>query len=456
MFEDLPPLFVIKCQLVFSPQIHISPLRFAMKPEWWTSGKNGSLSPWSQAKVCALWTVSEELGLDMQDGDVAALVQKVGGGIPTKQSIAKYRVLFESDPDWYPGKTTEGARKRGPKPRFTITKQRAVAKCAMALKEGGVEPTVAEVVARCPAAALNPGTGESFCTKLIVEVFKTRCYDSDPSHPWQHQYPLQKTALSEALIDARFAWARKMVSLQHSGAWYHRSCVWLDPCSSIVPGEPRATFDQNQASYGKSKRWMSKDSRVYSRNLRASPYGGKQNSWGSKRVWWFVIVTRGVVHFEIMPDTWQQTGEGMAELVARLPKILDRMLGPNVAKPRVIISDRGPGLYHASTGGIVQVYAAALKRYGFRPFAGEDASWQPPDLADLFMHETVAGWARKIFKKRPLLKVNNLQRNYDNFVDALQECEDHINENYDVDGLCRSLPSRLAELKKVKGDRLSH
>ena len=72
------------------------------------------------------------------------------------------------------------------------------------------------------------------------------------------------------------------------------------------------------------------------------------------------------------------------------------------------------------------------------------------------MHETVAGWARKIFKKRPLLKVNNPQRNYDNFVDALQECEDHINENYGVDGLCRSLPSRLAELKKVKGDRLSH
>ena len=33
-----------------------------------------------------------------------------------------------------------------------------------------------------------------------------------------------------------------------------------------------------------------------------------------------------------------------------------------------------------------------------RTFAGEDAKWQPPDLADVFMHETVASWVRQYFK----------------------------------------------------------
>ena len=34
--------------------------------------------------------------------------------------------------------------------------------------------------------------------------------------------------------------------------------------------------------------------------------------------------------------------------------------------------------------------------------AGDDANWQPGDLSDLFMHETVAAWAAKFFKNHPL------------------------------------------------------
>ena len=80
--------------------------RMANSKQWWVSGKQGSLTPWSQAKVWALWKLSDDMGLELEDGDIAGYVEKVGGGAPTKQAIAKYRVQFECDPDWYPGEST--------------------------------------------------------------------------------------------------------------------------------------------------------------------------------------------------------------------------------------------------------------------------------------------------------------------------------------------------------------
>ena len=93
--------------------------------------------------------------------------------------------------------------------------------------------------------------------------------------------------------------------------------IWFDPCSSIIPGGPRTAFDAKQATYGKGKRWMSKDKKGSSRNLRASPYGGKQAQWGDKRVWWFPVVARGVVRLVAMGDGWKQIG---ADLVDQRPQ----------------------------------------------------------------------------------------------------------------------------------------
>ena len=38
-------------------------------PEWWVSGKHGSLSPWTQAKAFALVTASRQRSLDLSDND---------------------------------------------------------------------------------------------------------------------------------------------------------------------------------------------------------------------------------------------------------------------------------------------------------------------------------------------------------------------------------------------------
>ena len=52
-------------------------------PKWWTSGREGTLSPWSQAKVYALLIVSRKMGKEMSDPDIAAEVAKVGGDSET-------------------------------------------------------------------------------------------------------------------------------------------------------------------------------------------------------------------------------------------------------------------------------------------------------------------------------------------------------------------------------------
>ena len=66
---------------------------------------------------------------------------------------------------------------------------------------------------------------------------------------------------------------------------------------------------------GKSqKRWISKDAKMYSRNLRAVPYAGKQKQWGDKKVWWFMILARGKVSLQMMPLDWEQPRPGMAEV----------------------------------------------------------------------------------------------------------------------------------------------
>ena len=124
--------------------------------------------------------------------------------------------------------------------------------------------------------------------------------------------------------------------------------------------------------------------------------------------------------------------------------------------PRVLFTERGPGLYQASTGQIVKQYYAALQETGFHPFAGVDGSWQPADLPDVLPHETVAGWCRTFFSKHPFRRTTSLEENERRFLATLAACEEHINANYAVADLCRSLPARLRELVSLEGGRLRH
>ena len=376
---------------VFKDQLFCRPLcvvqiAFTMA-SLWNSGKKGSLSPWSQALVVAMLKLNSSHELGMSYAEIAKHVKNIGGGHPSKQAIASLHGITQLDKQWYPGKVKPGAKKRGPKTKFGKAQKRAIASSAMALKKAGVEPAVATVVARCPRAATNPFTRAAFIGPTITKVFKTMCYDVKPEEPWACQSPYQKTALPQPLIDQRLAWAKEIQRMGKSTTWYFNNCICMDPRNTVIPAAKRTVFDQQQKAMGRHKRWISNDARQYSRNLKAAAYAGKQNQWADKRVWWSVVLTRGQVFLKMMPSDWEQTGHGMAEFVEELPALLKGGLAENKKLPKIIITDRGPGLYQASSGTIVAAYKEALSENGFKPFAGEEAEWQPPDVPDVLLHE---------------------------------------------------------------------
>ena len=166
-------------------------------------------------------------------------------------------------------------------------------------------------------------------------------------------------------------------------------------------------FHQKQSKKGKGERWISSKSNQYSKTLRAAPFANKQKQRGDGKAWWFVVVARGKVRLVPIGAHWGQTGHGMAKFIEKLPRLLRNMCGANEL-PQFVLSDRGPGFDQSSSGAMVDAYKGALGKNELKPFAGEDASWQLSDLADLFMHDVVAAWVRKYFQCSPMCKTADL------------------------------------------------
>ena len=122
---------------------------------------------------------------------------------------------------------------------ITGQQEHAIATSAMAMKERGLVPSVSAILASCPQATLNPETDEPFSAKVILRVFKTKCYDQDPEHPWNYDHPKQKSTLSPEAMGARLKWSDDMLEINHQADWYFRHIAWVDPCYTIVPGRPK-------------------------------------------------------------------------------------------------------------------------------------------------------------------------------------------------------------------------
>ena len=423
--------------------------------EFWTSGKKGSLSPWSQAKVWALTKVSEEYDLGLTLNDIGQKVWKIGRPRkhPSYEAIRQLQAAFADDDDWYPGKSLEVAAARGPKVKFTAQKRGAVKRSLEAAKREGVEPSVPLARRRCPTATVNPDTGKPFDKKLILDVMRTECKDEGAREPWGHLVPVSKTALSPEMKQLRWDWSRTEGDTIKTPQWYAKHCVWFDPNYTILTTDERATFDQHQATFGKNKpRWISPDARFQSRNMRASPYANKQARRGDRKVWWHLVLTRGRVHYEVMGAGWKQDGAGQAAFVDRLEAYLTKRFGSE-PKPRVAYTDRGPGFY-APIGAIVPAYAAALRKHGFRPYAGEDGRHQPADMPDVLLHERAAAWTKDWMAKHPVRKLDSLDTMESELRQRLRECEAHINAKHKVANLCFSYPDRVTALRQARGERL--
>ena len=119
----------------------------------------------------------------------------------------------------------------------------------------------------------------------------------------------------------------------------------------------------------------------------------------------------------------------------------------------MVASDRGPGFY-SPKGAICPEYSAALRRYGFRPWQGDDARSQPADMPDVLLHESVSAWVKDWLAKHPVKRSRCMDAMESELRGRLKECAAYINKHYQVKQVCLSFPDRVRKLKAAKGERL--
>ncbi len=291
---------------------------------------------------------------------------------------------------------------------------------------------------RCPVSTWNPDTGKPFGIKLIRGVFTTECYDFDPESPWRYQARTQKVFIPEEDQQARLGMCLWFLAWPWFVAkWFFDNVVWFDPCASILAGSKKQWLKQRQVLKG-NKGYVSDDARQYSRNGRGPPTALKQRGWEGRKMNWVMIRARGHVTIDILPEEWHLDGEGVATVVRRLEGRLREMLGAGARFPRVLMTDRGTGMYSPS-GQVVAAYEAAVRECNFQLFWGPDAKQQAADMPDLLLHETAVSWFRGSRRKiQPV--VAPWHETPAQWSRRAMQALDEVNLHCDAEGLCMSFP----------------
>ena len=430
-------------------------------PSEWLNGRVGFLPPVEQAKLWALRVVLRMRGEKAEQYQwMGQQVALSGGGHPGRDAVRRFFARVDADPEWHPGKKTNVG---GRPPVLTLGKRKRLAASAQALKKRGVEPCYDALVAQCPALTLNPQTQVPLSRQRVNQVLTRDCYDDGAAKPWQFMYGARRRPLSAAAQAERLAWARRLLRGDEDAAWMYRNVVWVDFCSKVIPGSERRALDQEAAGRNKRKRLMSPDAATRSANLGGSDTAVKQASFGDVRVWYFVAMTRGVLGVTCFANARAFPGEtqrGAYLAIKELPKLLGRMLGRSAVKPKVVFSDRGPGFYNPRYGVITSDYDAALRSFGFEPWAGTHALQgprrQPGDVADILLHETAISWLKQRLAKSDALVKRAWQETPAQFAERLAAAAGDVNATCSVEDLCRSWRKRLQELVQNRGDRLRH
>ena len=83
----------------------------------------------------------------------------------------------------------------------------------------------------------------------------------------------------------------------------------------------------------------------------------------------------------------------------------------------------------------------------------DDASRKPGSLQELMLHETAVAWVRRGLTWT--LPAKPWEESVEGFGSRLREVVRKVNEQYNVDGLCRELPSRVDALYDAEGGKLA-
>ena len=323
------------------------------------------------------------------------------------------------------------------------------------MKARGEEPTYPALLAANPLALKNVETGEMASKFTVYTILRKECYD-DPDSPhdaWTHHARHSAIALRADIIDHRLRWGQWMVKLRHQPAWFFKHLVWTDFCSSILPRSEKRHEEMKLARKGK-KGWGSKATKKTSRNLKGNPSALKQKSHDSIKIWWALILARGRLHVEVLGEGFPgERAEGAAILVAKVRRAINLRF-PGSDQPDTIFVDRGPGFWNVMGGNVTPQFKRALQENGLKTLYGDHGWRQPGKLADVLLHETAVSWIRKREEKCRLS--SPWTETPPEFSARMKSIVQRINDELDVDGLCRQLPSRLQGVLDQGGDRLKY
>ena len=88
---------------------------------------------------------------------------------------------------------------------------------------------------------------------------------------------------------------------------------------------------------------------------------------------------------------------------------------------------------------------------GFRPFAGDFAAEQPPDIPDILAHETAISWVKlRESKTKP---ARPWEESREAFTVRIRGIAQAVNAQCDVEGLCRGFVKRLEQVVDMESGR---
>ena len=94
-----------------------------------------------------------------------------------------------------------------------------------------------------------------------------------------------------------------------------------------------------------------------------------------------------------------------------------------------------------------------LRQHDLAAFMGDDAREQPNTLAQVLLHETAVAWVRlqqtRTTPRQPWAETRAA------FGERMRAIARRINEEYNVEALCREFPGRIQKLIDLDGDNLT-
>jgi len=298
--------------------------------ELWLGGKEGSLCGREQARVWALreqWRDADKPEYGMMSY-IASKVRTTKKGRPTGRhpDRSAIRKLLEKidgdDEEWFPCKFNN-EESMGRKRVLTGPKLHAVCKSAKTVKGEVGDVTFPLVAARAATALTNPDTGKLVDKKAFYTAIRENCTDEGADDTWDNLTRSHQQPLTEDQILKRHAFGQYMQGLGQTADYYYEQLVWTDICNTIVARTAQKAAEQALSRKGR-KGWMSESKKHKNYNLRGDDKALKLSSWGTVKVYWAPVVTRGKLHIIFLGSGFPgESTEGVEVLVPKVKTALN-------------------------------------------------------------------------------------------------------------------------------------